>query len=139
MVKEIRTFVEVILALIIFLVSSIILALNLQTNYLEQCLLIFIAFSITNSFAISNLSFQEKDENWRDELFISYVMLVAVVAWGMLMLFIFGIFDWSNKYSEQLFSLANDYDTMLHVITATLAMVLGWFCGSIGISDRIYE
>lgn len=139
MVKEIRTFVEVILALIIFLVSSIILALNLQTNYLEQGLLIFIAFSITNSFAISNLSFQEKDENWRDELFISYVMLVAVVAWGMLMLFIFGIFDWSNKYSEQLFSLANDYDTMLHVITATLAMVLGWFCGSIGISDRIYE
>lgn len=139
MVKEIRTFVEVILALIIFLVTSIILALNLQTNYLEQGLLIFIAFSITNSFAISNLSFQEKDENWRDELFISYVMLVAVVAWGMLLLFIFGIFDWSNKYSEQLFSLANDYDTMLHVITATLAMVLGWFCGSIGISDRIYE
>lgn len=139
MVKEIRTFVEVILALIIFLVTSIILALNLQTNYLEQGLLIFIAFSITNSFAISNLSFQEKDENWRDELFISYVMLVAVVAWGMLMLFIFGIFDWSNKYSEELFSLANDYDTMLHVITATLAMVLGWFCGSIGISDRIYE
>lgn len=139
MVKEIRTFVEVILALIIFLVTSIILALNLQTNYLEQGLLIFIAFSITNSFAISNLSFQEKDENWRDELFISYVMLVAVVAWGMLLLFIFSIFDWSNKYSEQLFSLANDYDTMLHVITATLAMVLGWFCGSIGISDRIYE
>ena len=79
MVKEIRTFVEVILALIIFLVTSIILALNLQTNYLEQGLLIFIAFSITNSFAISNLSFQEKDENWRDELFISYVMLVAVI------------------------------------------------------------
>lgn len=139
MVKEIRTFVEVILALIIFLVTSIILALNLQTNYLEQGLLIFIAFSITTLFAISNLSFQEKDKNWRDELFISYVMLVAVVAWGMLMLFIFGIFDWSNKYSEELFSLANDYDTMLHVITATLAMVLGWFCGSIGISDRIYE
>lgn len=139
MVKEIRTFVEVILALIIFLVTSIILALNLQTNYLEQGLLIFIAFSITNSFAISNLSFQEKDENWRDELFISYVMLVAVVAWGMLMLFIFGIFDWSNKYLEVLYSLADAYDTMLHVISATLAMALGWFCGSIGISDRIYE
>ncbi len=119
-----------------FIIVSVIIALNLQTNYVVQGILTLLGFFVTNSFAIFDL-IEEERRNWKDIAFISYMTLISIVLWGMLILFIFSAIDWCNLYLEEVYDYTNNYRAMLHIIGIALAMILGWICGSMGITDEI--
>ena len=121
---------------VFFLIASVILALNLQTNYLEQGILTFLGFFVFNSYAIISLV-EEQRKNWKDIAYISYLLLVSIILWGIFILFIFESMDWTETYMDMILNYANSYIAMLHVIAIVLSMTIGWLCGSMGISDQI--
>ncbi len=121
---------------VFFLIASVILALNLQTNYLEQGILTFLGFFVFNSYAIISLV-EEQRKNWKDIAYISYLLLGSIILWGIFILFIFESMDWTENYMDMILNYANSYIAMLHVIAIVLSMTIGWLCGSMGISDQI--
>lgn len=121
---------------VFFLIASVILALNLQTNYLEQGILTFLGFFVFNSYAIISLV-EEQRKNWKDIAYISYLLLGSIILWGIFILFIFESMDWTETYMDMILNYANSYIAMLHVIAIVLSMTIGWLCGSMGISDQI--